>query len=392
MDVAVQSDLKINEMTIYDKYKELQNLKFIPGSYAAAFTIHTSDKVFVDILNKTLNGFSDTSMATIENNNIQHIAMAEMTVLEFINRYRGYIGFSIILLILINGAIIGYRKYEQEKRDKEKAYKDSIANVSSMEKFRIDVEPILNSKQKLEYYIISVDIEQFKIINDLFGYEEGDKVIAFLGRILKEQLDQESYVTRSNAECFVVLKKAKEFSEIKAYLKAVFKEVAAGIYRIDSEYKLILKAGIYEIVEDDFVLSSIIDKANIAKMNMAIGHKSAYAIYSESMRQNALDEKKMENDMEKALENGQFKVYLQPQVDFKTRKIVSAEALVRWIDSENGVIPPIKFIPLFEKNGFICKLDYFVWEESIKTLVKWRENNQIMVPLIFLISICHQWF
>ena len=124
----------------------------------------------------------------------------------------------------------------------------------------------------------------------------------------------------------------------------------------------------------------------MAKKNVEIGHTSAYALYSEDMRQTAIEEKKMENDMEKALENKEFKLYLQPQVDLKTKKIVSAEALVRWSDPEKGMIPPFKFIPLFEKNGFISKLDYFIWEESIKTLAKWRENSQIMVPISINLS------
>ena len=134
------------------------------------------------------------------------------------------------------------------------------------------------------------------------------------------------------------------------------------------------------------MLSSIIDKANIAKRNREVGHESTYAIYSETMRQIAIEGKKIENDMKRALEAGEFKVYLQPQVDLKTGKIVSAEALVRWIEPEKGLIPPIKFIPLFEKNGFVCKLDYYVWEEVIKTLAKWRENSQIMVPISINLS------
>ena len=385
-DVAVQSDLKINEMTIYDKYKELQNLKFIPGNYAASFTIRTEDIVLINILNKTLNSITDTSLATIENNNIQHIAMEQMSLWEFVYRYRGYFVLTIIMLALINGVGLGYRKYTKEKKDKEKAYNDSIANVSSMIKFQIDVEPVLSSKQKLDYFVLSIDIEQFKIINDLYGYEEGDKMIAYLGAVLKNGLDKNSYITRSNAECFVILKKAKELSEVENYLKQVFEKIAADMIQVDSDYKPILKAGIYEIVEDDFLLSSIIDKANIAKANMEIGHESTYAVYSEAMRQNAIDEKKMENDMEKALESGQFKLYLQPQVDLKTRKIVSAEALVRWKNPERGMISPQKFIPFFEKNGFICKLDYFVWEETIKMLDRWRNNSQIMVPISINLS------
>lgn len=386
VDAAVQSDLKINELIIYDKYKELQNLKFIPGNYSVAFTICTEDSVLVNIMNKTLNGISDTSLATIENNNIQHIAMEQMTLTEFVYRYRGYFVLSFILLLAINIAGLGYRKYKEEQKSKEKAYRDSIANISSMEKFRIDAEPILASDNKLNYYLISVDVDQFKLINDLFGYEQGDKVIAYLAGVLQKNMGKDSYISRSNADCFVVLKRAKELAEIEQYLIQVFENVESDVEKYSGDYRIILKGGIYKIREDDFVLSSIMDKANMAKTNMEIGHQSSYALYSEAMRQKAIDEKKMENDMEKALETGQFKIYLQPQVDLKTKKIVSAEALVRWVDPEKGMIPPFKFIPLFEKNGFICKLDYYVWEEVIKMLARWREDEQIMVPISINLS------
>ena len=385
-DAAVQFDLKINELIIYDKYKELQNLKFVQGNYSAAFTVCTEDAVLVNIMNKTLNSISDMSLATIVNNNIQHIAMEQMSIKEFMIRYQGYFVLSIVLIMAVNGIGIGYAKYKQEKRSKEKAYKDSIAGISSMVKFRIDAEPILSSAWKLKYYLISIDLEQFKIVNDLYGYEEGDKVIAYLAAVMQKRLGKDSYITRSNADCFVILKKAEEFSEVEQYLKSVFDKIDKDIEQYNSEYKLVLKAGIYKIREEDYVLSSIIDKANMAKKNVEIGHTSTYALYSEAMRRKAIEEKKMENDMEKALENREFKLYLQPQVDFKTKKIVSAEALVRWIDPEKGLIPPFKFIPLFERNGFICKLDYFVWEESVKTLAKWREKSQIMVPISINLS------
>ena len=173
---------------------------------------------------------------------------------------------------------------------------------------------------------------------------------------------------------------------MQQYLQQVFDTVEADIDRFSGDYRLILKAGVYKIIEEDYVLSSMIDKASMAKANLEVGHESCFGLYSEAMRQRAIDEKKMENDMEKALETGQFKVYLQPQVDLKTKKIVSAEALVRWIDPEKGIVPPFKFIPLFEKNGFICNIDYYVWEEVIKMLARWREEGMIMVPISINIS------
>jgi EAL domain-containing protein (putative c-di-GMP-specific phosphodiesterase class I) len=144
---------------------------------------------------------------------------------------------------------------------------------------------------------------------------------------------------------------------------------------------MIIKAGIYRLEDEDVNLSGIIDKANMAKENIREGHQSSYQNYAEDMRQKTLYTKKIENQMEEALEQEQFCVYLQPQIDLKTKQIVSAEALVRWIHPEDGIIPPDNFIPIFEKNGFINKLDEFVWEQSIKTVAKWHDQHMIAVPV-----------
>lgn len=385
-DVAVQSNLKMNELMIYDKYKELQNLKFLMGKYSVAFTVWTDEPELVNIMNKTLKGISEKTISTIENNNIQHIAMEQMTPLEFIYRYRAYFIFSGILLITINIAGFGYRKYKEEQRSKEKAYRDSVAKIGSMEKFRVDVEPILKSERKLDYYMIAVDVDRFKVINDMFGFEEGDRVIAYLAKVLHSYAGEESYVARPNADYFVVLKKAEQLSEAEEYLKKVFAVVEKDIAEHNIEYRLILKAGIYKVTQEDHVLSAIMDKADLAKNKMEVGHQSCYALYSEEMRQKTIEDKKLENDMDHALKNDEFKVYLQPQVDLNTKRIVSAEVLVRWVHSERGMIPSGKFIPLFEKNGFIRKLDMYVWEESIKALARWRDTGRIMVPLSINLS------
>ena len=386
VDVAIQSDLKINELIIYDKYKSLQNLKYVPGSYASTFCVNAEDEIIVAIVNKAIKSISSASMATIENNNIQHIAMQNMSVKDFLKVYKWQITAVMIVIIILIVAVSLYMRYKREEADKEKAYRDSIANISSMEKFRIDVEPIVKGSYKKGYYIIVIDIDKFKVINTLFGYEKGDQVIAFVAKILQSNLKVCDFVTRSNADNFIVLKHGENETEVANYLKTVFREINTAIYEHHNNYRMMLKAGIYPIDETDNNISNIIDKAGMAKKTIGQIHQSTYAFYSDVMRQRAIEEKTLENEMEDALEENQFCIYLQPQIDLATKKIVSAEALVRWIHPERGMIPPFKFIPIFENNGFISKLDTFVWEEAARTLKKWKENNQIMVPIAINLS------
>ena len=386
VDVAIQPELKINEIMIYEKYKSLQNLKYVPGSYSAVFSVASEEELLVSVLNKAIRSISDASMSSIINNNMQHIAIQTMSLSDFWLVYKGYIVLGAVALIVAFSAVSIYQKYKREEADKEKAFRDSIANISSMEKFRIDVEPILRGQKTVKYYIITADIDKFKVINDLYGYHSGDEVLAFVAKMLQEGLQQGDYITRSNADNFVLLKQAETDEDITAYLENVYSMINRKIALKDNNYKMLLKAGIYRIAAEDNNLSSIIDKSLMAKKTIGQIHTSSHEFYSDDMRQRAIEAKNLENEMEKALEERQFCIFLQPQIDLDTKKIVSAEALVRWMHPEKGMIPPFKFIPVFENNGFITKLDLFVWEETIKTIVRWRENHQIMVPIAINLS------
>lgn len=385
VDVAIQSDLKINEIIIYEKYKTLQNLKYVPGNYVSTFVINSKNEQLVTIFDKAIKTISNAARATIENDNMQHIAMRSMSMTEFIHVYRWHIIGVVISVIVLMVTVILYLRYKKEAADKEKAYKDSVANISSMEKFRIDIEPILKSKSKTDYYLIVVDIDKFKVVNTLYGYEKGDMVIAFVAKMLQSGLKDGDFVTRSNADNFVVLKHGKR-DEVVAYLNDLFVNVNNAIAQKHYNYCMILKAGIYPIEESDENISYLIDKAGMAKKTIGQIYQSTYAFYSDDMRQKAIEEKNLENEMESALVGNQFCIFLQPQIDLATKRIVSAEALVRWIHPEKGMISPFKFIPLFENNGFISKLDMFVWEEAAKTLKRWRDENQIMVPIAINLS------
>ena len=386
VDMAVQTDMKINELNVYDKYKDIRKLKNIPANFRVAYTIHTDNKVLVSILKKTLTSLSEATISNIESSNMEYIEDRGMTIEEFLENYLVDIVFIMIFLSALLTGLIMFSKYKKEQKSKEKAYTDSLTGLSSMEKFRLDVEEILRSDKKEDYYLIALDIDKFKVINDLYGYEEGDKTIAYVGRVCKEGLSSNDCITRVNADNFMILKKTRDIHDVYAYLNRIFEIVSDEIETRDTHFRLILKAGICKVREEDKILSHILDKASLAKKNMKKSHVSTYKVYSESMRQKNIEDKLLENDMEEALKTRQFQIYLQPQIDLMTKKIVSAEALVRWIHPTKGLIPPFQFIPVFESNGFITRLDLYVWEEAIKTIAEWKKQSKITVPIAINLS------
>ncbi len=135
-------------------------------------------------------------------------------------------------------------------------------------------------------------------------------------------------------------------------------------------------------------INTVIENANIARKSVKDSLKAACKIFDESMKKDLQKEAEITNDMEQALKNGEFLVYFQPKINLRTNKLVGAEALVRW--KKNGVlIPPSDFIPIFEKNGFIVNVDFYVYEEVCKTLRKWLDQNMSTIPISINVSRVH---
>ncbi|MDX5679651.1 EAL domain-containing protein, partial [Clostridioides difficile] len=135
--------------------------------------------------------------------------------------------------------------------------------------------------------------------------------------------------------------------------------------------------------------NTIMDRANTARKTIKGGHKNSFAFYDKEMHKKILKEKEIENSMVDALNNGEFIVYFQPKYSLSDYQIIGAEALVRWDNPQKGLIPPIEFIPVFERNGFIVNIDFYVFEEVCKKIREWMDEGQKVVPISVNLSRMH---
>jgi EAL domain-containing protein (putative c-di-GMP-specific phosphodiesterase class I) len=152
---------------------------------------------------------------------------------------------------------------------------------------------------------------------------------------------------------------------------------------------LIIASGVCKIENPNDDIMVIIDNANIAKKQAKEKNKSSCDFFGEKLREKMRIEFEVTNTMEKALAHNEFKVYFQPKVELATGKLVGAEALVRWIKPDGSIMPPDKFIPLFEKNGFVVNLDFFVYEEVCKMFRVWLDSGINVVPISVNVSRVH---
>lgn len=283
------------------------------------------------------------------------------------------ISLSFIAIIILVSVYIITLNIRKNKELYKLAYIDPITKLGNYYYFCMEGQKIIDSNKKLTKYILTVDIEKFKVFNNHYGHNTGNKVLVQIGKKLNNVLKQYNpIVCRFSKDTFEILLITND--NINLIAKQIFKEVST-VNIEDKSYLLYPVIGIYKIKENDTILEAI-DKATIAHDTIIGDYNKQYAIFDEKIEKQLLEEHQIEEIMEEALKNEEFEIYYQPKVSLHDQNKILAEALVRW--KRNGeIIPPGKFIPLFEKNKFIVKLDSYIFENVCKDMAKWQKNLKI---------------
>lgn len=300
----------------------------------------------------------------------------------------------IIFVTLIMGAfvifclgIIGYR-YSKSNIDNsiklsELAYNDPLTGYINFNKFKIDAEKLMRENKDTQYGIYYADVVDFKYVNEAFGYDVGDEVLRGISDIIHEYLDEDEIFARVSGDKFVVLKKYDfNINNLTETFYGIVEKVSNISPLSASRMRLEMHVGIFITDENSKGLSinAMLDRAVIALES--IKHSdSNFAIYDEALRTDHLKRNNIEQRMETALHNGEFHVYIQPKYKTSDRTLAAGEALIRWHDPYSGIVPPIQFIPIFEKNRFIFQLDRYVLEVVCRFLRMRINEGQDIVPI-----------
>ncbi len=263
--------------------------------------------------------------------------------------------------------------------------KDHLTGAMSFEKFKAVAlkKYISNTDTNKNYYVVIVGMRRFSDINEEFGYAVGDDVLKTAAECYSNILLEDELLCRIKGDDFILFlnNSGPEILDRMQNACLSLEIMMRGKY---PAMNIRCLGGIYEIAHSDTSITSIIDKANVAR------HKAGeyfttdvhhFGQYDEETETQMINEHELELAMENAIKTNQFQVYLQPKVDMGTDKIGGAEALVRWITPDGTIIPNYKFIPLFEKNGFIVQLDKFVYNETMRLMRRWIDMGKD-VPLV----------
>lgn len=239
-------------------------------------------------------------------------------------------------------------------------------------KYFYEVAQELIDNCKGNAYIIRVNICNFKVINDLYGIEKGDRLLRQIGEDLQNiGMRRGCIASRFSADSFYIFVPKKIFNQLP-----MIRQINVPWLDMD----VLLLYGVYSVEGNSNVsVNQMCDRADMAITSAKSGTGTYIHYYNDEFRQKILWKKEIEGDMEQALATGQFSIYIQPKYDVTSSKLVGGEALVRWLHPTKGLIPPSDFISLFEHNGFIRNLDYYVWE-SCCAFIRCALDKGLNVP------------
>lgn len=237
--------------------------------------------------------------------------------------------------------------------------------------------------------IVTLDVDHFNYINDLFGYETGDLVLKKLTEFFSVTLNGLDIYSRIHADIFAFCVNFQGYGDTGQFFSKLtdWKEVLCDV--LPSHYILKASGGIVVVQDSITPVSALIDKANHARQKIKGTMGECFRFFDEKLDNELQWQKVVTLSMESALKNREFEMYLQPKVYIKSDQIVGAEALVRWRSPQHGLVAPDRFIPILEQNGFIRQLDFFMLEEACRFLKESAENGIPQVPISVNFSKIH---
>ncbi|MBR1857945.1 MAG: GGDEF domain-containing response regulator [Selenomonadaceae bacterium] len=259
---------------------------------------------------------------------------------------------------------------------------DLLTGLYNRESFYKRAAAMMQEHPETKYYIIYLDISCFKAINDLFQIETGNLILRTTASYLKVLIKPDIGIcSRIEADHFVVCAPQDNIDIEKLIIGLDNIIQSLGI-----SHNILFYAGIYPVSNPSLPVDQMCDRANMALRKIKGNYMNRYAYYDSGMRELMLQDQMIVRDMESALQEEQFTIFLQPIYNIRKNMIESAEALVRWFHPVNGMISPGKFIPVFERNGFIVKVDRFVWESVCKFIQKQRSETGDIIPVSVNVS------
>lgn len=389
VDLVIQNSFRASYMMQKPEFAD--KLTEVPGeSYDnQAVIVADEDKaMLVNIINKAINHVSAAEKDEIVTRELL-LNPYPMDNDDFLYQYWKWVLLvvAVVAIALIVYTYMTYRMANMRVQKKEyellqqKVMLDEVTGLYNRTYFFELAQELIDATQD-DMCIITMDIANFKVVNEIYGMNVGDDLLKEVAKFVK-RLGKECKMisARFMADHYYMCMSKSDFDKIQ--LPKTF-----NTFLEDIDIKVVY--GIFIVEKDNQMPVNVMcDRAFVAAHDRKYSYTEYIHYYNDAERKQIMLEQEIENDMEKALDDHQFYIVVQPKYDPVSEKIVGGETLVRWQHPEKGIVSPGIFIPVFEKNGFIIQLDYYVWEETCKLIAKMKAEGLVTKPISINVSRAH---
>lgn len=287
---------------------------------------------------------------------------------------------SLIGVILAMVAVISRYAGDEQKKIHDLAYVDELTKSPNVNAFKERVRQILDENGDLPYLIVCFDILNFRYINEGYGHEKADILLQSISKALSDSYSYNETFARVSADRFVslVIDDGRNDERIE-FIDSKIAETTANILL---NYPIKIKTGLYYVRNKDEDVTLMMDKADLARKSVVYDTRGPlHAEYVDKLMEETRKQEQIESRMDMALASGEFVPFLQPKWNMKKNEICGAEALVRWINPDGTIVPPNDFVPLFEKNGFIEKVDFYMLDYVCAYLRRMMDEGRKVYPV-----------
>ncbi|MBQ5781430.1 MAG: EAL domain-containing protein [Spirochaetaceae bacterium] len=289
-------------------------------------------------------------------------------------------GFAIYTTIVI--ILIGQEMNERKKLFQKFLNTDPLTNGMSLLEFKRVSQKYISGHPNSSMLVAGIDISNFKIINDLYGFEKGSNVLILVHRMLSELIEGAGYCCRSNNDFFYVfLNKDRKPDFIQNFNTTFVQPFNRKMAEMEVAYNLSFTAGVYSITEETREIDDIIERVNYVHSQAKKENRVDIVQYDENMRSKILKIHRIQNGLKTAIQDDQFQIFLQPKYVLSDGKLIGAESLIRWNLNSDETLMPGDFIPIFEQNGFIVDMDFHVIELVCRLIRSWIDSGVAPIPV-----------
>lgn len=290
----------------------------------------------------------------------------------------------LLVVIIANFCIFrGYRMLRKSSMELVKyAYYDPVTGAFNMLRFSQLLEPVIHETR--QFSVVALNIRKFKFINEIFGDEAANALLCEVKSVLEASVNEDEFFCRETADKFYILLRTADKEEVRQRLEKIAARISTLFLERHRHYRIMLYMGVaagVDMQQGEIRREEVMTHVMFALNSAREGQQDNLWFYNTQLHASEELANYIESHMNRALQHGEFKMFLQPKIELKTGKMVGAEALVRWIKADGTMIFPNQFIPLFEQNGFSVELDMYMVEQVCRQIRFWMDSYGVSIPI-----------